>query len=77
MNDEPERRESISGLAAEIRAIHRENRVRDETIAELRDDIKELLALANKGRGGFWVGMTIASMLGAAASWVATHLLRG
>jgi len=27
-------------------------------------DIKELLALANKSKGGFWMGMTIASAVG-------------
>jgi len=27
-------------------------------------DIKELLELANKSRGGFWMGMTIASAFG-------------
>jgi hypothetical protein len=39
----------------------------------MQSDIKELLALANKGKGGFWMGMTIASMMGALVSWVATH----
>ena len=33
----------------------------EKEVNELRTDVKELLALANKGRGGFWVGMTIAS----------------
>ena len=27
-------------------------------------DIKELLALANKSKGGFWMGMAIASAVG-------------
>jgi hypothetical protein len=35
--------------------------------------IEELLALANKGKGGFWMGMTIASMVGGAITWVAGH----
>lgn len=39
-------------------------------------DIKELLALANKGKGGFWMGMTIASSLGAIAAWIASHWVR-
>jgi len=33
----------------------------EKEVAELRTDVKELLALANKGRGGFWVGMSIVS----------------
>lgn len=36
-------------------------------------DIKELLALANKSKGGFWMGMTIASMAGGFITWVVSH----
>jgi hypothetical protein len=32
-----------------------------------------LIALANKGKGGFWMGMAIASTLGAVVSWVTSH----
>jgi hypothetical protein len=42
-------------------------------VATLQSDVKELLALANAGKGGFWMGMTIASMMGALVSWFATH----
>jgi hypothetical protein len=42
-------------------------------VATLQSDVKELLALANKGKGGFWMGMTIASMLGGLVSWIVTH----
>ena len=31
---------------------------------ELRKDMKEMLALANKSKGGFWMGMAIASFVG-------------
>ena len=44
-----------------------------DQVAAMQSDIKELLALANKGKGGFWMGMTIASMMGALVSWFATH----
>ena len=30
-------------------------------VAELRKDVKQLLELANKGRGGFWAGMMVVS----------------
>ena len=30
-------------------------------VAELRKDVKQLLELANKGRGGFWAGMAVVS----------------
>lgn len=46
----------------------------EEQVASMQSDVKELLALANKGKGGFWMGMTIASMAGAAVSWITTHL---
>lgn len=39
--------------------------------------IEELLALANKGRGGFWVGMTIASSIGAIVTWIGSHFRGG
>jgi len=35
----------------------------EKEVAEMRSDIKELLAMANKGRGGFWVGMMVVSGL--------------
>jgi len=42
-------------------------------VESMDTDIKELLALANKGRGGFWAGMTIASMLGGGLTWALSH----
>ena len=33
-------------------------------VHNLRDDVKSLLELANKSKGGFWMGMTIASLIG-------------
>ena len=32
-------------------------------------DIKELLALANKSRGGFWMGLAITSALSGFVAW--------
>jgi hypothetical protein len=43
-------------------------------VEDLQRDVKSLLALANKSKGGFWAGMTIASMLGGLASWLASHM---
>jgi hypothetical protein len=45
----------------------------DKKIDKMERQLEELIALANKGKGGFWMGMTIASMVGAAISWVTSH----
>jgi hypothetical protein len=42
-------------------------------VTAMQNDIKTLLEMANRSRGGLWAGMTIASMLGGVVSWVATH----
>ena len=44
----------------------------EKEVAELRADVKELLALANKGRGGFWVGMSIVSAFSTFVGYI-TH----
>jgi len=44
-------------LEAEVQALKAE-------IDDIKADVKSLLALANKSRGGFWMGMTIASAVG-------------
>ena len=46
----------------------------DKKVDKMERNVEELLALANKGRGGFWMGMTIASSVGAAVAWVAGHM---
>lgn len=33
----------------------------EKEVAELRDDVKQLLELANKSKGGLWAGMAIVS----------------
>lgn len=45
----------------------------DKKLDRMELQIEELLALANKSRGGFWMGMTIASGVGGIISWVASH----
>lgn len=45
-------------------------------VAALQVDVKTLLELANRGRGGLWAGMTIASAIGAAGMWLIEHVLR-
>ena len=42
-------------------------------VESMEIDIKELLALANKSKGGFWMGMTIASIAGGFLTWLLTY----
>ena len=46
----------------------------DKKLDKMEGQIEELLALANKGRGGFWMGMTIASSVGAFAAWMIAQI---
>ena len=45
-------------------------------VHQLATDVKALLELANKSKGGFWMGMTIASMAGGVITFIAGKLLR-
>ena len=45
-------------------------------VQALRQDIKTLLEMANKSKGGFFVGMAIASVVGGVISFIATKLVR-
>ena len=47
--------------------------VMDKKMDKMESQIDQLLELANKGKGGFWMGMTIASFAGAVVSLVANH----
>lgn len=49
----------------------------DKKVDKMERNVEELLALANKGRGGFWMGMTIASSIGAVVAWIAGHMKGG
>ena len=56
-------------LAAQVEALQTE-------VHALRQDIKTLLEMANKSKGGFFVGMAIASIVGGFISFVATKVMR-
>ncbi len=53
-------------LEAEVKSL-------SDQVDSMQRDIKALLALANKGKGGFWMGMTMASFVGGFISWIASH----
>ena len=46
----------------------------DKKIDRMEVQIEQLLELANKSKGGFWMGMTIASGVGAFVTWLGGHL---
>lgn len=45
-------------------------------VDKLEEGMEELLALANKGRGGFWAGMVIVSAISTLVGYV-SHILTG
>jgi hypothetical protein len=45
-------------------------------VAELRKDVKQLLELANKGRGGLWAGMMVVSAISAFIGFI-SHYITG
>jgi hypothetical protein len=45
-------------------------------VDKLEEGMEELLALANKGRGGFWVGMMVVSGISSIVGFIA-HSLTG
>jgi hypothetical protein len=55
MSDISER--DFGRLEAEVQGLKAE-------LDDIKKDVKCLLALANKSKGGFWMGMTIASVAG-------------
>jgi hypothetical protein len=47
----------------------------EKKIDKMENALEELLALANKGRGGFWMGMMIASLVGAVISYLSRAIV--
>jgi len=56
-------------IEAQVEALQTE-------VHQLAKDVKELLELANKSKGGFWMGMTIASMAGGFITFIGGKLLK-
>lgn len=48
----------------------------DKKIDKMESQIAELLELANKSKGGFWMGMTIASIVGGVLTWLGGLLIK-
>jgi len=56
-------------LEAQVEALQTE-------VHSLSKDVKSLLELANKSKGGFWMGMTIASTVGGILTYVGERLFK-
>lgn len=56
-------------LEAEVRQLQKD-------VTELRSDVKKLLELANKSKGGLWMGMAIASFMGGVVTFVTGKMLK-
>ena len=47
----------------------------EREVSELRDDVKTLLALANKSKGGLWAGMMIVSAVSSLVGFVSHYFV--
>jgi hypothetical protein len=48
--------------------------VMDKKMDKMERQLEELVGLANKSKGGFWMGMMIASGIGGVFGWITSHL---
>jgi hypothetical protein len=48
----------------------------ESQVSEMSTDIKCLLAMANKSKGGLWVGMTLASLFGGLIHFLGEKFLK-
>jgi len=46
----------------------------EKKMDKMEDSIDSLIELANKSKGGFWVGMTIASIIGGFLTFIGTYI---
>jgi len=56
-------------LEAQVEALQTE-------VHSLSKDVKALLELANKSKGGFWMGMTIASTVGGILTYIGERMFK-
>lgn len=45
----------------------------EKKVDKLEEGMDQLLELANKSKGGFWMGMTIASLVGGIVTFITSH----
>ncbi len=57
----------FGALTAQVKTL-------ETQVEELRADVKALLELANQSKGGFWMGMVVASSVGGFVGWIVSHM---
>lgn len=62
--------QEFGALTAKVDSMQRE-------IDGMRDDIKTLVAMAERSRGALWAGMTLAGLFGGLITWVGGKLFGG
>lgn len=62
-------------LEATVAAQGTQIKAQGRQIDAMDAKIDELLALANKGKGGFWAGMTLVSMASTLVGWISHNVL--
>ena len=45
----------------------------EKKVDKLEVGMEQLLELANKSKGGFWMGMTVASIVGGVVTFIGSH----
>lgn len=61
-------------LWQKVQDYERRFEVLDKKLDKMEEQLEQIVALANQGKGGFWMGMTIASGVGGLVGWVISHM---
>ena len=61
-------------LWQKVQDYERRFEVLDKKLDKMEVQLEQIVALANQGKGGFWMGMTIASAVGGIAGWIISHM---
>jgi hypothetical protein len=63
----------LASVEHQERQLHDMKTTLGARMDEMSTQIAELLAMANKSKGGLWVGMSFAGVVSSIATWFVTH----